>query len=488
FIMCDPPAWDFDYHDYEYSGFIWSNVIYDNEALTTTDYQLGCFVGNECRGIAQTADNSIVDYTDPFDQIAVMPMVYTNNATGTETVTFMLYNEDTEEYIDCYTTTELSANMVLGSGLDPFMIRACTYSVIYHVMIGYHTTQNFGIDTYTEVNNETIFRWRPEVPIVQPSHITFGGNGPICLLNHPSEANTGTDYLISDSGLTDYYSQPGNAIEYEDIDNVVQHAVDKINLWVEDEWSIGEAEYDDAEFSASVNVSITFVRDQANFQGDADVDPGYCDATYHLDLDDPNYIESAEIYINCTPEFLVYCEQFDIYPYWDISLDSPLDQEEYEVYLLRTLMHEMLHAWGVGHIDANGVVMHDSQDGFYSTLGTLDIRSLQKLYDPNICNPVSEEEILELSNCLTYGYPNPFNPTITIVYKLAENIKNPLLEIFNIKGQLIKEYYLDEIEGENAIIWNGKDKNDNQMSSGVYFYRLRNNGKIVETRKMTLIK
>ena len=271
-------------------------------------------------------------------------------------------------------------------------------------------------------------------------------------------------------------------------DNVVQHAVDKINLWVEDEWSIGEAEYDDAEFSASVNVSITFVRDQANFQGDADVDPGYCDATYHLDLDDPNYIESAEIYINCTPEFLVYCEQFDIYPYWDISLDSPLDQEEYEVYLLRTLMHEMLHAWGVGHIDANGVVMHDSQDGFYSTLGTLDIRSLQKLYDPNICNPVSEEEILELSNCLTYGYPNPFNPTITIVYKLAENIKNPLLEIFNIKGQLIKEYYLDEIEGENALIWNGKDKNDNQMSSGVYFYRLRNNGKIVETRKMTLIK
>lgn len=89
---------------------------------------------------------------------------------------------------------------------------------------------------------------------------------------------------------------------------------------------------------------------------------------------------------------------------------------------------------------------------------------------------------------LSPNHPNPFNPNTTISYNLPENIQNTKIEIYNVKGQKVRSYELEEKVGENDIIWNGKDKNDRSVSSGVYFYRLSNAGKTVHTRKMLMIK
>ncbi|MCK4696425.1 MAG: agmatine deiminase family protein, partial [Candidatus Cloacimonetes bacterium] len=43
--------------------------------------------------------------------------------------------------------------------------------------------------------------------------------------------------------------------------------------------------------------------------------------------------------------------------------------------------------------------------------------------------------IFEISN-----FPNPFNPTTTISYDLPDNIANPVIEIFNIKGEKVREF------------------------------------------------
>ncbi|NQV17724.1 MAG: T9SS type A sorting domain-containing protein [Armatimonadetes bacterium] len=97
----------------------------------------------------------------------------------------------------------------------------------------------------------------------------------------------------------------------------------------------------------------------------------------------------------------------------------------------------------------------------------------------NIEDTTISERIIKLTN-----YPNPFNPITTISYSLAANIKNPQIEIYNLKGQKVYSFQLEEKAGESSIVWNGTDENDKSVSSGVYFYQLVNEGKSVQSRKM----
>ena len=100
----------------------------------------------------------------------------------------------------------------------------------------------------------------------------------------------------------------------------------------------------------------------------------------------------------------------------------------------------------------------------------------------------SENELICQKTSLGSNIPNPFNPSTTISYNLSENIHNPKIEIYNVKGQKVKSFQLEEKAGESSIVWNGKDENDKSVSSGVYFYQLINAGKTVQTRKMLLMK
>jgi hypothetical protein len=134
-----------------------------------------------------------------------------------------------------------------------------------------------------------------------------------------------------------------------------------------------------------------------------------------------------------------------------------------------------------------GMDVNPDNDWFSNHTG-YDILALRKLYDQGVGTPVMEEEIPELETQLCKGYPNPFNPEVTIEYNLSSNIQNPQIEIFNLKGQLVRSYNLEDAEGQNSITWNGRDSNDNSVSSGVYFYSLKNNGQVLETRKITLLK
>ncbi|MEN6445160.1 MAG: FlgD immunoglobulin-like domain containing protein, partial [Candidatus Cloacimonas sp.] len=89
---------------------------------------------------------------------------------------------------------------------------------------------------------------------------------------------------------------------------------------------------------------------------------------------------------------------------------------------------------------------------------------------------------------LQQNYPNPFNPETTISFSLpkAEKVN---LNIYNLKGQLVKTLYQDNqcSAGANSVVWNGKDDKGNSVSSGIYFYRL-NCGKEQLTKKMVLSK
>ncbi|MBI9031631.1 T9SS type A sorting domain-containing protein [bacterium] len=88
---------------------------------------------------------------------------------------------------------------------------------------------------------------------------------------------------------------------------------------------------------------------------------------------------------------------------------------------------------------------------------------------------------------LKQNYPNPFNPVTTIDFdmKKAGDVQ---LSIYNIKGQLVNTLVKGNLQaGNHSYVWKGNDLKGNQVSSGLYFYKLSSSEK-TETKKMVLMK
>lgn len=88
---------------------------------------------------------------------------------------------------------------------------------------------------------------------------------------------------------------------------------------------------------------------------------------------------------------------------------------------------------------------------------------------------------------LAQNYPNPFNSTTTIYYTLPQPAK-VTIKLYNVVGKEIKTLIEQaQSAGKNSIDWDGTDQSGRTVSSGVYFYRLTADGKII-TKKMTLLR
>lgn len=85
-------------------------------------------------------------------------------------------------------------------------------------------------------------------------------------------------------------------------------------------------------------------------------------------------------------------------------------------------------------------------------------------------------------------YPNPFNPSTTISFETTNLSKDTKIEIFNMKGQKIKNLEFEDMkQGINNIVWNGTDDKGSNVASGIYFCKL-NSGDKTLLRKMLLMK
>ena len=116
-------------------------------------------------------------------------------------------------------------------------------------------------------------------------------------------------------------------------------------------------------------------------------------------------------------------------------------------------------------------------------------------YTYSISDNVSADEIHISDNDFFIScYPNPFNPLTTISFSIHhKDAKDAKLEIFNLKGQKIRQYSIFNNQSgyaglKSSITWDGTDENNKPVSSGIYFYKLEVDGKISKTRKMLLLK
>ncbi len=88
---------------------------------------------------------------------------------------------------------------------------------------------------------------------------------------------------------------------------------------------------------------------------------------------------------------------------------------------------------------------------------------------------------------LLANYPNPFNPTTTITYELP---KEGALElsIYSLSGQKVQTLVNGvQTAGIHRVQWNGTDRSGRKVASGVYFYRLNSQNKVL-VRKMILMQ
>jgi hypothetical protein len=102
--------------------------------------------------------------------------------------------------------------------------------------------------------------------------------------------------------------------------------------------------------------------------------------------------------------------------------------------------------------------------------------------DVLVVGNISSEEMNPVKYSLSSNYPNPFNPSTTIRYSLAET-ERVTLNIYDLLGREVFKL-LDEEKpaGEYEIKWNAAS-----FPSGAYFVRMQA-GQFSETRKLLLMK
>lgn len=88
---------------------------------------------------------------------------------------------------------------------------------------------------------------------------------------------------------------------------------------------------------------------------------------------------------------------------------------------------------------------------------------------------------------LLSNHPNPFNPTTTISYEIAQ-AGDVEIVIFDVMGKRIKTLISEtQVAGSYQIQWTGESEQGVKVAGGMYFYQLSFNGD-ARTKKMLLIK
>ncbi|MFC1563564.1 S8 family serine peptidase [candidate division KSB1 bacterium] len=97
------------------------------------------------------------------------------------------------------------------------------------------------------------------------------------------------------------------------------------------------------------------------------------------------------------------------------------------------------------------------------------------------------ENILPDRFHLGLNYPNPFNPETNINFNLPAPA-DVILQIYNIKGQLVKTLVSGMVPaGTHIVKWDGTNSTGVNVASGVYIYRIKA-GNYFKARKMILIR
>ena len=90
-------------------------------------------------------------------------------------------------------------------------------------------------------------------------------------------------------------------------------------------------------------------------------------------------------------------------------------------------------------------------------------------------------------NILFDCYPNPFRKSTEIYFNIEKSFHTKL-EIYNIKGEKVKSFAVQNENGkQHSVVWDGKDDKGKSVKSGIYFYKIDFKD-FSKTKKMIFLK
>ncbi|MCK5126966.1 MAG: T9SS type A sorting domain-containing protein [candidate division Zixibacteria bacterium] len=124
-----------------------------------------------------------------------------------------------------------------------------------------------------------------------------------------------------------------------------------------------------------------------------------------------------------------------------------------------------------------GMVDLDCQTDCVGAFGCINDNTIEALNPPAV-------NMVDLN---AHNYPNPFNPATTISFDLPSAM-TVTVSVHNILGQTVSTLIDGETrQGRQNIRWDGNDSYNQKVASGIYFYRIITDDKVV-TKKMVLTK
>ena len=146
--------------------------------------------------------------------------------------------------------------------------------------------------------------------------------------------------------------------------------------------------------------------------------------------------------------------------------------------------HEVFYTIENNYMDLN---VENSQSYFYR-IASVDYNGNSSNYTEIVSiNELGVDQNITPTVFKIYqNHPNPFNPSTNISYQLAKNSRVKIT-IHNTVGKLVKILVDDfQSSGLRTIKWNGKNSNNDNVSSGIYFYSIQS-GEFQATKKMILL-
>lgn len=154
--------------------------------------------------------------------------------------------------------------------------------------------------------------------------------------------------------------------------------------------------------------------------------------------------------------------------------------------------------FGLGSaLEAEKIVIH-LPDGKIQTLRNISANQILTVTEDTPSSIKPKNKLLTTlgefkRSALVYqNFPNPFNPETWIPFTLNENAE-VTVNIYDKTGRLVQMLdcgYLEKgkyLTKKRAVFWDGRDKNGERVSSGIYFYAFKA-GDFRITKKMILLK
>ncbi len=255
----------------------------------------------------------------------------------------------------------------------------------------------------------------------------------------------------------------------------------------------------------SSNLSNSYVSGWINFQQEGE---NWTKRPYYIDLN--KFYIMSDTYSNSTAYTYTFTQAEKDAGYLLYSFTKDLTGDGItEFYVLSSYGSASPYRQGVKIVDiANNKVLLELNDAssYYSSPTIWDVDNdgileclISKFNYPNltinnllayntgISTSLEEVTIEKIEFNLKQNFPNPFNPQTNIEFDL-KNEGNVNLKIFDVNGKEVNTLLNDNLNsGTHKLIWNGTDKNNTKVASGVYFYQLNVNGNS-NTKKMIYLK